>query len=120
MKVRLYKGPFSGRVYDLAEAGRFEITIRDYKRMSKKEQWKAQRKYWQESYGIGTGAVFGAQWRPPLIEARYRLCTGRPVILNSAPSAYGQGQSVPINQTIMQHPDGSLFYEWTGEKKEFK
>lgn len=51
MKVRLYKGPFSGRVYDLADAGRFEITVRDYKRMSKKEQWKAQRKHWQDSLG---------------------------------------------------------------------
>ena len=114
MKVRLYKGPFSGKVYELSEAGRTEILVRDFKKMSRKAQYEARADF----YTSGKYGRFGHEWRPPLIEARYRLCTRMPASRPVDIRTYSN-PSMHVSDVILMHPDGSLFYEWTGDKREF-
>lgn len=116
MKVRLYKGPFSGKVYECPEAGRNTIIIADYKKMSRKARYEAEVEYYR------TGAMtFGERWKPPIIQAEYQICTTvrpmvGPVLTNGVTSHVSA--VAPIMRGILMHPDGSIFYEWTGKKKE--
>lgn len=115
MKVRLYKGPFSGKVMESKEAGQNIILIRGDKKMSRIARYEAEYE-WHRS----GNAIFGTRWQPPLVEAEYRICHG-PSGLPTHPVNYSlshvtSGQS---SQIVMMHPDGSLFYEWTGKKREF-
>lgn len=114
MKVRLYKGPFSGKVYDMREAGQTEIVIRDYKKMSRKQRYEAEVAAYQTDRYLGNAR----QWRPPLIEARYRICSSVRTYAPADVRTYANPTSSTVH-TVMMHPDGSLFYEWTGWKREF-
>jgi len=104
--VRLVGGPFSGKRLDTPQFGRNTITIRDYKPMSRKQQFEWRRN--NASYAYYNPADPNHGMRYPIVEAEYRICT--------KPMAAGNGYMTMIN---LEHPDGSLFYEFTGNKREF-
>lgn len=85
MKIRLYRGPFNGKVMEHPLAGRNEIGITGPKPMSRKQrhewQWNQMRNH---PYMV---AAF------PTIKAYYKICIG-------------------TGGFPLRHPDGSIFYEW--------
>lgn len=96
--VRLVGGPFGGKRMDVSDAGANEIIIRGQKRLTRKQRYEMMRNdpFFYNNYG-----------RVPIVMARYQLSI-RPHV----------NQDYMANLPCM-HPDGSLFYEFTGEKKEF-
>lgn len=104
MKVRLVKGPFGGKVYDVP--ANETIIIRDKKRMTREQQYNYQvEQYQKHGPHVGYGYPRG---RMPLVEATYRRAV-RPHYV---------GHNVAM--ITCQHPDGSIFYEWTGDKRDYE
>jgi len=95
-KVRLVKGPFSGKVMDISGAsGQTYVAVVGTKPMSRKQKYEWQRNQYQN-------AIFNAMPAPfPTVRAEYQIAMAAP--------------GVPC-----QHPDGSYFYTYIeGSKKEY-
>lgn len=90
MKVRLYKGPFSGQVREAPSVSN-ELVFIGAKRMTRKARYE-----WMiENYTPVVGM------KPlPRIQARYKVAVD------------------PVTRQPLRHPDGSVFMEWTGERRE--
>ena len=110
-KVRLYRGPFDGKV--IIDSVGFRDTFMHIgpKKMTRKQQneWRMSEDYqralfWQD---IGMtrqgGKVRMAPSPVPLVRAEYR----KKLVTTMA------NGSVFVDVVCM-HPDGSIFYEWTG------
>lgn len=116
MKVRLIRGPFSGKVFDISpqEFGQNYIRITGYKKLSRKEKEQAWRDFyttsqpnWMDPRAI-PGGPLGER-----VSAEYRLVMVQNP--NARINLYSAGtytQSA-VNALIPSvHPDGSLFYEF--------
>ena len=100
-KIRLYRGPFDGKVMDLPEAGRNTIVIAGPKPMSRKQRYEWEREQYMNfpyDFVMSKSGKIQKQLNPrfPQVTANYRLCMD-----------FVRGISIPL-----RHPDGSLFYEW--------
>jgi len=92
-KIRLYRGPFDGKVLDHRDAGRNEIVLRGTKPMTRKQKYEFQRDLYAST---AYNPYQPLDHQLPIVTARYRIVM-----------MFANGVSVPC-----QHPDGSLFYEW--------
>lgn len=103
MKIKLYKGPFSGKSY--TTDGREELVVSGPKPMTRKQ------KYEHQVNAAGGFNNFGS-WTPrifPRVEARYRMVY----------RVHETGNGMLCNVPCM-HPDGSVFFEYVpGSKQEF-
>lgn len=99
MKVRLYRGPFDGKVMEHTAAGANEIRIVGPKRMSRKQRYEWEREqYMNRPYDYfvldKSGRVTPSQRNGfPHVVVNYKICIGP-------------------GHVPMRHPDGSIFYEW--------
>lgn len=101
-KIRLYKGPLSGKVMDHPNAGANELVVRGDKRMSRREKYEFGIEHYKNT------SYYGQPVRYPMVEARYRL------VLRAVQQGGG------FINAVCTHPDGSLFYEYVeGTKREF-
>lgn len=101
-KIRLYKGPLSGKVMEHPNAGANELIVRGGKKLSRREKYEFEVAHYQNHF------VYGQPVRYPMIEARYRL------VMRAVPAGGG------FANVVCTHPDGSLFYEYVeGTKREF-
>lgn len=99
-KIRLYKGPLSGKVMEHANAGANELVVRDKKRLTRAQRYDMLRDRNLNYHGQPV--------RYPMVEARYRL------VFRAV--QHGGG----LADAVCTHPDGSLFYEYVeGTKREF-
>lgn len=114
MKIRLYRGPFNGKVMEHRDAGNNEIIVSGPKPMTRKQRYE----WWQAeqyrnprspiNYTLSNNGKMKVEFPNfPTITARYRLVqTTRPF---SGPITSG---SFKMMRGVCMHPDGSLFYEW--------
>lgn len=89
MKIRLYRGPFDGKVLN----GNFAIhaIVTGDKKLTREQQY---------------------EWRAKMIDSNNFMSMtngGKFNMLPSRPQVRAE-----YSQTRFQHPDGSVFYEWTG------
>ncbi len=93
MKIRLYRGPADGKVME----GNFgyHILVDGPKKMTREQQYQY-RERMMNSAGFNTtnGGLLRMWPDRPLIRAEYQ-------------------------RTQFRHPDGSIFYEWTGYSKPY-
>lgn len=116
MKVRLIRGPFSGKVFDISaqEFGQNYIRIAGHKKLSRKEKEKAWRDFYTTSVPDWTHPV-GIPVGPngPVVRAEYRLVmvpNPNARVITTVAGVYTQSA---VNAMIPSvHPDGSLFYEY--------
>lgn len=89
MKIRLYRGPFDGRVIKEGFHGNTTL-ITGMKKLSREKQFEfRQQKMDSQNYYM-TGNLQPA----PMVQAEYI-------------------------KTQFIHPDGSVFYEWTGRSRDY-
>lgn len=103
MKVRLVKGPFGGKVMDVSEQE--TITITGPKRETREQKYNRM----AENFSSGQFRTYWGHEATPMVRATYRRAV-RP------------HYSLDGSRTFLLacvHPDGSVFYEWTGDKREF-
>lgn len=93
MKIRLYRGPFNGKVFDSPDAGKKEILISGIKPMTRRQRYD-----WDREYMKNIATFPATVPRYPRVTAAYAIC------LDSA-------------MEPLRHPDGSIFYEWTYPRK---
>lgn len=106
MKIRLYRGPFNGKVFEHRDAGRNEILIRGPKPMSRKAQYLAQKNHFEKE------SFPPRPWEHPVIEATYRIVNLPRPIITGPISVRGINTNFAVHQGYCMHPDGSIFYEW--------
>ena len=100
-KIRLYKGPLSGKVMEHPRAGANELVVLGGKKMSRKEKYEFDLAHYRNNF-------YGQPIRYPMVEARYKLVVRAVQV--------GGG----FANAVCTHPDGSLFYEYVeGTKREF-
>ena len=100
MNARLYKGPFSGKVLKNWHGGNV-ILMSGPKKMSRRQRYEAEAEYYRSGSYSST-----LPFQIPMVEAEYRIVM-RPV-------SFGMSSGL----APCTHPDGSVFYEWTGKKVE--
>ena len=97
-KIRLYRGPFNGKVMEHPSAGANEITIRGPKPMTRKQRYEWEREWYMNGpfdYIMNAQGQFKSNSLRafPQVTANYKICIG--------PGHFP-----------LRHPDGSIFYEW--------
>lgn len=97
MKVRLYRGPFDGKVL-YGQTGGYHILVTDKKKMSRKQLMDYRMRVMDNMTYIGTD---------PKNTSAYYMAPAHPMVT----AEYARTQFV--------HPDGSVFYEWTGYSKPY-
>lgn len=100
-KIRLYRGPLNGKVFDHRDAGADTIVIRAHKPMSRRERYG----YDRERF-MNTAAFDPTRFQYPVITERYNL------VMRPVDTENGNIVAVPL-----YHPDGSLFYEWANPRR---
>ena len=89
IKIRLYRGPFDGKVLK-DQPSNYHLMVVDKKRMSRKQQWEYRKRVADNWHFAGNTLDGGSLFiSAPYIQAEYA-------------------------RTRFEHPDGSVFYEWTG------
>lgn len=101
MKIRLYRGPFDGKVFDHPRGGDNVITIIGPKPMTRKQRYEWEREQYQSQ-----NFVFGMPARVPEVRENYEICIRT---VNNTRGGY--------SEIVLTHPDGSIFYEWTKPKR---
>ena len=101
MKVRLVKGPFSGRVFE--GDGRNDLIVNGPKKMTRKARYEWERDQYQNYAAYGPHTSTRA--RLPMVEARYKICMGM----------FNNGYTMV--HAPLRHPDGSIFYEYVANSK---
>lgn len=118
-KVRLIKGPFGGKVMNTREPeGTNIIRVTGTPKLTREQRYEFEKKAYAKGSGYmdwskGTYAhnVF------PIVEAEYQLCIAPRRLISPSHVVLTHDTASQIIETICMHPDGSFFYEFTGNKK---
>lgn len=94
MKIRLYRGPLDGKVLE-GNYGYNEIIL-GLKKLTREQKYEWRAKLLNNYSYVGTvqGGGSLSMTQAPMVQAEYQ-------------------------QTRLHHPDGSVFYEWTGYSKPY-